>query len=151
MGSLGDMAHDFRVLEDTRPDDLSLPPFTVSKARGFLPRADPVVKLPADFDAVESILSRMPVKTLSGGPGLLAEGKLGDTVVRELPDLTEKVELFKDNLPLINALYRDYSFLASAYLLEPCHMRFMRGEPYGLGRHILPASISRPIARCAEM
>ncbi|EOO02662.1 putative indoleamine -dioxygenase family protein [Phaeoacremonium minimum UCRPA7] len=112
---------------------------------------DPIVSLPSEFDALESILQRMPVKTLSGEPGLLAHSKLGPTVHEELPDLTPFVDEYKDNLPLMNALYRDYSFLASAYLLEPCHERFMRGESYGLGRDVLPANISRPIARCAEL
>jgi len=148
---MGSVETSFRVLDDTMPDDISLPAFMVSKTRGFLPRMDPIVQLPPDFDILESILQRMPVKTKSGAPGLLAEGKLGDTVQHELPDLTDAVDKYKANLPLVNALYRDYSFLASAYLLEPCHQRFVRGEPYGLGRNILPANIARPIARCAEM
>jgi indoleamine 2,3-dioxygenase len=93
----------------------------------------------------------MPIKTLNGTPGLLATFTLGETVLKELPDLTDAIEKYKDNLPLINALYRDYSFLASAYLLEPCHHRFIKGEGYGLGRQTLPAVISRPISRCAEL
>lgn len=148
---MGSVETPFRVLDDTMPDDMSLPAFMVSKTRGFLPRMDPIVQLPADFDILESILQRMPVKTKSGAPGLLAEGKLGDTVTHELPDLTHAVDKYKANLPLVNALYRDYSFLASAYLLEPCHQRFIRGESYGLGRNVLPANVARPIARCAEM
>jgi indoleamine 2,3-dioxygenase len=142
---------DFKVLDDARPDDVSMPAFMVSKTRGFLPRMDPVVTLPPEFDALESILQRMPVRTLSGEPGLLAHSRLGAVVCEELPDLSAHIDKYKANLPLMNALYRDYSFLASAYLLEPCHERFMRGEPYGLGRHVLPANISRPIARCAEL
>ncbi|KAK3327304.1 indoleamine 2,3-dioxygenase gamma type [Cercophora scortea] len=141
----------FPVLDDPRPDDTSLPAFMVSTTRGFLPRMDPIVTLPAEFDALESLLQRMPIKTQSGEPGLLARGMLGDAVARELPDLTECVDTYKHNLPLVNALYRDYSFLASAYLLEPCHERFVRGEPYGLGRQVLPANIARPIARCAAL
>ncbi|KAL8418894.1 hypothetical protein RB594_002193 [Gaeumannomyces avenae] len=141
----------FTVLEDAVPKDKSLQAFMVSKTRGFLPRMDPIVALPKEFDVLESVLSRMPVKTLSGEPGLLADGKLGDVVKQELPDLTDKMELYKDDLPLMNALYRDYSFLASAYLLEPCHQRFLKGEGYGLGRNVLPANIARPIARCAEI
>ncbi|KAI0514470.1 indoleamine 2,3-dioxygenase-like protein [Xylaria bambusicola] len=140
----------FEVLEDTRPHELSLPAFMVSTTRGFLPRADPVVALPPKFDAVEELLRRMPVSTQSGHPGLLAAGQLGDAV-QELPDLTGEIEEYRDNVPMMNALYRDYSFLASAYLLEPCHMRFMKGEPYGLARSFLPAQLSRPIARCAEL
>lgn len=140
----------FEVLEDVRADDTSLPAFTVSTTRGFLPRMNPVVALPAAFDAVEALLQAMPVTTLSGRPGLLATGRLGDAV-DGLADLTDEVDRFRDDLPLMNALYRDYSFLVSAYLLEPCHTRFLKGEPYGLGRSVLPAQLARPIARCAEL
>lgn len=142
---------DFGVLEDCRPDDHTLQAFMVSKPRGFLPRADPVWQLPSDFDPLEDILQRMPVKTASGEPGLLAQGKLGATVDADFPDLTWAVDKHADDKPLMNALYRDYSFLLSAYLLEPCHERFLRGEPYGLGRQSLPAVIARPMARVAEL
>lgn len=150
MGSVGP-TESFNVLRDTRPDDTTLPAFMVSTTRGFLPRQEPIIALPAEFDVLESILTRMPLKMLDGQPGLLASCALGDTVLKELPDLTDAVDKYKDNLPMQNALYRDYSFLASAYLLEPCHERFMRGEPYGLGRQSLPATIARPISRCAEL
>lgn len=149
MGSLA--TPPFPILHDTRPDDVTLPAFMVSTTRGFLPRADPVVNLPKEFDPLESILQRMPVKKLDGEPGLLANTKLGDEVDTVFPNLVKEMDLYKDNLPIMNALYRDYSFLASAYLLEPCHERFVRGEEYGLGRQTLPANIAHPIARCAEM
>jgi indoleamine 2,3-dioxygenase len=151
MRSLPNNSGFFQVLTDTRPDDVSLPAFMVSTTRGFLPRADPITSLPPKFAAVESILNRMPVKTISGLPGLLASYRLGEAVHRELPDLTDFIDLYKENLPMMNALYRDYSFLASAYLLEPCHERFVKGEPYGLARDVLPVQIARPMARCAEL
>ncbi|KAJ7603127.1 indoleamine 2,3-dioxygenase gamma type [Roridomyces roridus] len=141
----------FSVLHDTRPEDTSLPAFMVSTTRGFLPRSEPIVALPKEFDVLESILARMPVKTLDGSPGLLAQFTLGETVLKELPDLTWAIEKYADNLPLQNALYRDYAFLASAYLLEPCHERVLKGESYGLGRQTLPKNISLPISRCAEI
>ncbi|KAI0024253.1 indoleamine 2,3-dioxygenase-like protein [Xylariomycetidae sp. FL0641] len=141
----------FEVLEDTKPDDITMPAFMVSTTRGFLPRMEPIVTLPSEFDAVEDLLQAMPVQTMSGMPGLLATGQLGDAVHDSLPDLTDQVEKYRHNLPLMNALYRDYSFLASAYLLEPCHTRFMKGEPYGLARSFLPRQLSRPISRCAEL
>ncbi|KAI1470472.1 indoleamine 2,3-dioxygenase family protein [Daldinia caldariorum] len=141
----------FEVLEDTKPNDVSLPAFMVSTTRGFLARMDPIVTLPPEFESIETLLQAMPVRTQSGNPGLLATGQLGDAVLQDLPDLTEQVEKYRDNLPMMNALYRDYSFLASAFLLEPCHMRFVKGEPYGLGRPFLPAQLSRPIVRCAEL
>jgi indoleamine 2,3-dioxygenase len=155
MGSLGTTTtiSPFPVLDDTCPDDMTRPAFMVSTTRGFLPRMDPIATLPAEFDALESLLQRMPVKTLSGEPGLLAhgKGKLGEAVGKELPDLTDAVDKYKHNLPLMNALYRDYSFLASAYLLEPCHERFVRGEGYGHARDVLPANVARPIAKCATL
>lgn len=141
----------FPVLHDTRPDDHSLPAFMVSTTRGFLPRQEPIVELPKEFAAVESLLQRMPIKTLSGEPGLLATFTFGDTLLKELPDLTAEVERYRDDLVVMNALYRDYSFLASAYLFEPCHERFMAGEPYGLGRQLLPRCIALPIVKVAEL
>jgi indoleamine 2,3-dioxygenase len=150
MGSQGPSLT-FNILRDTRPEDTTLPAFMVSTTRGFLPRQEPIIELPSEFDILESILSRMPVKTLNGTPGLLATFTLGETVLKELPDLTNAIDKYRDNLPLMNALYRDYSFLASAYLLEPCHERFVKGEGYGLGRQTLPSIISRPISRCADL
>ena len=142
---------DFPVMKDTRPDDRTLPAFMVSTTRGFLPRQEPIVELPKEFAPLESILQRMPIKTLSGEPGLLANFTFGDTVLKELPDLTPEVEKYRDDLVVMNALYRDYSFLASAYLFEPCHERHVRGEEYGLGRQSLPRCIALPIVKVAEM
>ena len=142
---------DFPVLTDTKPEDTSLPAFMVSTTRGFLPRQEPLVKLPQEFDAVESLLRRMPIKTLEGEEGLLAKFTFGETLERELPDLSGEVEKYRHDLVVMNALYRDYSFLASAYLFEPCHERFLRDEPYGLGRQKLPRCIALPIVKIAEM
>lgn len=150
---MGSIATDksFDVLRDTKPEDTSMPAFMVSTTRGFLPRAEPIVELPAEFDVLEEILAEMPIKKLDGSTGLLGKFTLGETVLSKLPDLTSAINKYQDNLPLMNALYRDYSFLASAYLLEPCHERFLKGEPYGLGRQTLPSVISLPISRCAEL
>ena len=144
-------AFNFPVLSETQPEDHSLPAFMVSKTRGFLPRQEPIETLPEEFSAVESLLQRMPVKTLSGEPGLLATFTFGDTLRNELPDLTNAVEIYRHDLVIMNALYRDYSFLASAYLLEPCHERYLKGEDYGLGRQSLPRSIALPIVKIAEI
>ncbi|RAQ99394.1 gtp-binding protein 1 [Stemphylium lycopersici] len=142
---------DFPVMTDTRPDDRTLPAFMVSTTRGFLPRQEPVVELPKEFAPLESLLQRMPIKTLSGEPGLLAKFTFGETLLKELPDLSPEVEKYRDDLVVMNALYRDYSFLASAYLFEPCHERHVRGEEYGLGRQSLPRQIALPIVKVAEI
>ena len=134
------------------PDQLpTLSPFTVSLPRGFLPLSDPPITLPAPFSPVSSLLERMPIRTASGEPGLLATFTFGETLLKELPDLTEAVGEYTSDANIMCALYRDYSFLASAYLLEPCHERFVKGEGYGLGRQRLPACVARVLAKVAEM
>lgn len=138
-------------MADTLPADHSLPAFMVSTTRGFLPRADPLVALPTEFAALESLLERMPIRRLDGSAGLLATYEFGAAVERELPDLSGAVEKYRDDLVVMNALYRDYSFLASGYLFEPCHERHMRGEEYGLGRQKLPRCIALPIVKVAEL
>ena len=144
----------FPLLWDVPTDDRELStisPFTVSAKHGFLPISAPPTELPCSFAALASLLDRMPIRTMDGKPGLLATYKLGESVLQELPDLTREVELFKDDLRITGALYRDYSFLASAYLLEPCHERHVNGDGYGLGRQRLPAVLARPLARVAEL
>jgi indoleamine 2,3-dioxygenase len=106
-----------------------LSPFTVSTTRGFLPLADPPSRLPAAFAPLERLLRAMPVLRADGRPGLLAgeAGGVGAAVDGDgegtppLPDLSREVDrLARGDPALATALYRDYSFLASAYLLEPC-------------------------------
>jgi indoleamine 2,3-dioxygenase len=50
------------------------------------------------------------------------------------------------------ALFRDYTFWASSYLLEPCNLSAMKtnDEFYGLGRDVLPVNISAPLLLLAE-
>jgi indoleamine 2,3-dioxygenase len=96
-------------------------------------------------------MHRLPIKTASGAPGLLAEGRLGEVVDSELPNLIEHVEKFKDDQAVLTALYRDYSFLASSYLLEPCHLSMLKSGVYGLGRDVLPENISMPLVEVARL
>lgn len=42
--------------------------------------------------------------------------------MKELPDYTAEVEKIEDNQLLV-ALFRDYTFATSSYLLEPCGKR----------------------------
>ncbi|KAF3901711.1 hypothetical protein ABW20_dc0108658 [Dactylellina cionopaga] len=144
---------EFEILTDNSSQDKSLPAFMVSTTRGFLPRIEPPTVLPHEFDALENILREMPIRKASGEPGLLATRKLGETVDESFPNLVEEVEKYKGDQIILNALYRDYSFLLSAYLFEPCYDTYLRteGKEYGLGRHFLPKSIAQPMAKVAEL
>ncbi|KAK6520364.1 hypothetical protein TWF506_000636 [Arthrobotrys conoides] len=143
---------DFEVLTDSLPEDTSLPAFMVSTTRGFLPRQDPPAVLPSEFEALESILQDMPIRKASGEPGLLHSCELGARV-ESFPNLVAEIDKYRDNKVILNALYRDYSFLLSAYLFEPCYDTYLKtdGREYGLGRARLPASIAQPMAKVAEL
>ncbi|KAJ2541557.1 hypothetical protein GGH12_002229 [Coemansia sp. RSA 1822] len=129
----------------TNPDPGS--EFTVSSKSGFLPRRDPLPVLPSYFEKLDEILHEMPILKSDGTLGLLHTGQLGARVERELPQYD--VEFVFDKR-ILAALYRDYSMLASAYLLEPCDIQFRLTRNYGLGRRMLPANIAVPLQTVAR-
>ena len=135
----------------------SLDPFTITISTGFLPLSTPSVTLPDFFQPLDSLLSRLPVVKGDGTPGLLATYELGPAAL-ELPDLTSEIDklVVEDGTPdlfTITALFRDYAFVASAYLLEPCWENWVKNpkDGYGLGRDTLPRSVAGPMYRCAEL
>jgi indoleamine 2,3-dioxygenase len=128
--------------------DKNLEPFLISTARGFLPRTDPILKLPKKFDALNDILEKMRWNQPDGSQGLLAKNQLGEAVKKDFPLL--EVKDINDKM-LALALFRDYSFLTSAYLLEECHHNYLKSGSYGLGRDLLPKNIARPFCELAEM
>ncbi|CAJ0644159.1 5620_t:CDS:2 [Entrophospora sp. SA101] len=99
---------------------------------GFLPRQDPLVNLPDKFYALDYILKNMPINLSKNGEkkGLLAKGELGNVVLNDLP-LYDVNDI--NDQRFLSALFRDYTFLASAYLLEPCDIMFREKKDYGLG------------------
>jgi indoleamine 2,3-dioxygenase len=124
-------------------------PFLISTIRGFLPRRDPVLKLPSKLEALDSLLNRMRWNQPNGSLGLLAKKQLGDAVRQELSEI-KNFDDITDTMDLM-AVYRDYSFLASAYLLEECHHKWLEtGSSYGLGRDVLPTNIARPYVKISE-
>ncbi|KAI8055930.1 hypothetical protein BDF22DRAFT_672942 [Syncephalis plumigaleata] len=125
------------------PDDQ----FAVGVANGFLPREDPLVQLPKEYAALESLLQRMSLQQPDGSPGLLMNNKFGDAVKEELPEYD--ISSVTDS-QLLSALYRDLTFAASAYLLEPCDVQFRKNGEYGLGRHVLPRQIAVPLSVVAQ-
>lgn len=129
-------------------DELTTPQFIVTSKNGFLPRQMPLEILPKEFAKLESILQRMP-KQLDDGVtlGLLGEGVLAKTVVDELPQYD--VSSIEDSR-LLMALFRDYTFLASAYLLEPCDIVLRDTGKFGKGNEKLPANIAVPLDKISK-
>ena len=142
------------------PSTLShaLDPFTVTTSTGFLPYQTAPTELPEAFKALASLVERISLVKQDGTPGLLATYGVGPATEAELTDLTDEVEKLK--LPngewdrfTIAAVFRDYTFLASSYILEPCLENTCKkpDQGYGLGRDVLPKCVARPMYRCAQM
>lgn len=100
-----------------------------------------MVTLPKEYFALEELLSEMPFSKSDGTAGLLRRGELGaaSTAIPEY-DLNDI-----QDTRLLSALFRDYTFWASSYLLEPCHLGMLKNGEYGLGRDILPRNIAVPL------
>jgi indoleamine 2,3-dioxygenase len=135
-------------------------PFEITAHTGFLPSRLPPRKLPPAFDVLSNILDEMPIQKENGEPGLLATFKLGPLIDSgKLPDLTDEIDNLKVpgsdkvDMEYITAAFRDYSFVASAYLLEPCWEAYSlhKADKYGLGRPVLPKCIAGPLVKCAKM
>lgn len=137
----------FELYDEDDPNDTRTPQFVVGKRNGFLPRQDPLVNLPKKYEAVDSLLKRMTMMQADGSQGLLAKGTFGDTLLKDLDVIDVSQE---NNTHLLSALFRDYTFLASAYLLEPCDLSFRKSGAYGLGRTTLPKSIAIPLVKLSE-
>lgn len=136
----------FRLLSKNNAQS-NVPPFTIGLENGFLPRQDPIVALPKDFQKLEDLLQRMPVRMANGKPGLLHYGTFGDAVNNELP--VYNVDTISD-YGLLTALFRDYTFAASAYILEPCDVTGRVKGGYALGRDRLPKCLAVPLVQVSE-
>ena len=151
------------LFPNIRADGISLPrsadPFTVNTSTGFLPCRQPLRRLPSEFDSLSDILDDMPIFKADGSAGLVATFKLGLLIDSgALPDLSPHIDGLRTangdvDLDAITALFRDYSFLASAYLLEPCWESWSKDHDagYGLGRPVLPKCIAFPLVKAADM
>jgi indoleamine 2,3-dioxygenase len=137
----------------------SIDPFTITTATGFLPLSCPQVDLPTKFAALTHMLENLPIVRQDGSPGLLATFQLGSVIdAGALPDLTEAIDdLVADDgqpdLAAVTAAFRDYAFVASAYLLEPCWENWSKDKEggYGLGRQMLPRCIAGPLVKTAAL
>jgi indoleamine 2,3-dioxygenase len=121
--------------------------FCVSAETGFLPVEPPMVCLPEQFIILQNILDKMPAKDNNGESGYLArnDGSLEHSVNKVLPNYIKHIKLIGDDIKLVAALYRGYCFLASAYLLEPAHIKYRETGHYGVGRNRLPRNVAEPL------
>jgi indoleamine 2,3-dioxygenase len=124
--------------------------FHVCGDHGFLPVKEPMPRLPERYNELQVIMDEMPTnKEYPSVPGLLATP---DAIVAAVNNLTDFTDLTKQETDVfvIQALYRAYTFLASAYTLELSYQQYVIDGTYGKARTVLPANVARPLVVVAE-
>jgi indoleamine 2,3-dioxygenase len=139
------MASLFKQFEYDKETTAQTPAFIVTPENGFLPRVDPI-ELPKKYEALTNLLDNMSVQMPDGSAGLLGQGNFGAEC--------EKLPLYDfsdvDDQLLLMALFRDYTFITSAYLLEPCDILNRSKGSYGPGRKLLPKNIAVPLQQLSD-
>ena len=114
---------------------------------GFYLSTPPLEILPVRYSILQDILDKMPVN-INGKSGYLDHpGKIHDSV-EGLPNYFDNVKEESD-IMMIQALYRAYCFLASAYTLEPSFQHFRKTGNYEKRKNILPKQIAQPFVEVA--
>ena len=117
--------------------------FSIDSKNGFLPIKEPLRNLPTRYETLQQLIDEMPVLKEDGNPGILANHGSIEEAIKILPNYLDFVKLEKDSF--VNAaLFRAYSFLASAYTLSPSHHKFLKTGKYGMANDRLPSNISQP-------
>ena len=123
--------------------------FEVNHLNGFLPKKSPLAVLPERYNKLQVLIDEMPIKKANGQGGLLSrEGAIEDAVkkLKNYKDLVKK----EDDIFIIQALFRAYGFLTSAYLLAPSHFSFQKTKKYGKAHSVLPSQLSEPFVLVSE-
>lgn len=123
--------------------------FSVDPEHGFLPIKEPLASLPARYVALQALIDAMPIRKADNSAGLLAEEGAFEQAALALPNYLETVK--EENDPFIlAALFRSYSFIASAYTLAPAHHHYIKTGKYGQAHAVLPKNIAQAFVAVAQ-
>ena len=117
--------------------------FEVNHINGFLPKKSPLAVLPEKYNELQVLIDEMPIKKADGTEGLLSRRGDIEKAVSNLSNLKHLV-VEEEDVFLIQALFRAYSFLTSAYLLAPAHFNYIDTKKYGKAHTVLPSQIAEP-------
>ena len=123
--------------------------FSIDPKHGFLPIKEPLLRLPAPYKVLQSLIDEMPLQKVNGESGLLAQENQFEKAVKQLPNLVAKVRKEVDAF-LLAALFRTYSFISSAYTLAPAHHLYLDTGKYGKAHAVLPKNIAQAFVAVAE-
>ncbi len=123
--------------------------FEVNHKNGFLPKDSPLAVLPKKYTELQVLIDEMPIKKDDGTDGLLSRRGGIEDALSNLSNLKHLVSEEEDVF-LIQALFRAYSFLTSAYLLAPAHFNYIETKKYGKAHTVLPSQIAEPFVIVSE-
>jgi indoleamine 2,3-dioxygenase len=123
--------------------------FNVGPVNGFLPQHLPLKTLPDTYAVLQDILDKMPVQLNATDFGYLHFPNKIEEAVSVLPNYVDAVNAETD-VRILQALFRGYSFLASAYTLESSFQHYRETGHYGKARNVLPIQIAQPFVAVAD-
>jgi len=110
--------------------------FNVSSINGFLPIKNPLKKLSERYVGIQNVIDNLNEIILRP-----------NRIVKEIfliPDYSSFIEEEND-IFVLQALYRAYTFISSAYTLELSYQEFVEKETYGKARRLIPEHIAKPL------
>jgi len=118
--------------------------FNVSGDNGFLPIKEPLSKLPDKYNELQKLIDNLHVMKNEEEKGIL--GKPNEIVfdIVIIPNYKDIIEPEND-IFVLQALYRAYTFVTSGFTLELSYQEFMKNGNYGEARGLLPANIAEPL------
>lgn len=106
--------------------------FNVSPKYGFMPMERPLLELPTEFEELEYISANLH--------NLIKQQQL-EEYIQKLP----KYDIITEDKQVLQALFRSYTFIVSAYLLEPAYNHYKLHNKYGKARTSVPSNLSEPL------
>jgi indoleamine 2,3-dioxygenase len=109
--------------------------FSIDSENGFLPIKPPLKVLPEKYINLQKIIDNLSTIIKNENEIILH--------INNLENYIDQVKVETD-IFVIQALYRAYSFITSAYLLEKSYHEFLKTGNYGKARNVLPKQVSIP-------
>jgi indoleamine 2,3-dioxygenase len=110
---------------------------------GFLPIKDPLHKLPERYNKLQYLIDNLYISK-DDSKGFLS---VPDKIKEEINMLPNFIDIVKTETDIfyLQALFRTYTILTSAYTLELSYQEYVKSGNYGKARDFLPATLSEPL------
>ena len=115
--------------------------FDVNAENGFLPVKDPLRRLSDDFKELQQLIDDLPSVVI-----------VPNEIEKRVVDIPNYIDAVKnvDDVFILQALFRAYTFITSSYTLELSYQTFVKTGEYGKARRVLPRNISVPLVYVSE-